>query len=277
MQTFGLLVGGILLAAGLATYFIAPRVGPNPIFGVRIGYAYASRETWDKTNRFGGLLLTAIGISTLVLGMLLQMLDVSAGEGMPIVTTLMLVTLVGALVWMYLYARNLAQNTPMARELIAVPFRWYYLAPVLATFALLLAFAALIYPTLPADRVASHFNLNDQPDGWQTRDQFLFTFLGIAALLTGLNAFVVFVATREPLIAFSRLGTSWRLDPARGLVFVSVIFTIVNLIFVALLWNIGWFMTHGALAFSFWVILWMTIPLIGLIIALFFLLGRREG
>ena len=275
MQAFGLLVGGILFAAGLAAYFIAPIVGPNPIFGVRIGYAYANRETWDKTNRFGGLLLTFVGIGTIILGLLLQVLNVSVRDGMTVVTTLMLVTLVGAMVWMYLYARNLAQNTAMARELVAVPFRWYYLAPVLATFALLVLFTLAIYPSLPAERVASHFNINDQADGWQTRDQFLLTFLGMSALLVGLNVFIVFVATREPLIAFSRLGSSWRLDPANGLVFVGTIFAIVNLIFVALLWNIWWFMTYGALAFSFWLILWMTVPLIGLIIALFFFLGSR--
>ncbi|MBI5030062.1 MAG: SdpI family protein [Chloroflexi bacterium] len=276
MLGYALLVGGILFAAGIATYVFAPIVGPNPIFGVRIGYAYASRETWDKTNRFGGALMALVGTGILILGLLMQTMNFAARDGITIMTVIMLVTLGAALVWMYLYARNLAQATPIARELVSVRFHWYYLAPVLATFALLVASMLVIYPTLPADRVPSHFNFYDQADGWQTRNEFLLTFLGMAFLFVALNAFIVLVATREPLIAFSRWGSGWRLDPEKGLVFVGVVFAIVNLIFIALLWNIGWFTAQGALAFSFSVILWMLIPLIGFIIALFFVLGRRE-
>ena len=276
MLAFGLLLGGILFVAGIATYIFAPRVGPNPIFGVRIGYAYASRETWDKTNRFGGALMALVGIGVLILGLLMQSMNVAVSSGITIITVVMLVALGASLVWMYLYARNLAQATPMARELVAVRFHWYYLAPVLVTFALLVVFMLAIYPSLPVDRVPSHFNAYDQADGWQTRNEFLLTFLGMAFLFVVLNIFIVVVATREPLIAFSRWGNRWRLDPERGLIFVGVVFAIVNFIFIALLWNIGWLITHGALAFSFWLILWMMIPLIGLILAMFFWLSRRE-
>lgn len=277
MQLFGLLIGGILFVAGIATYIFAPMIGPNPIFGVRIGYAYANRETWDKTNRFGGALMAIVGVATLIVALILQALNFSTQAGMTALTIILLAGMTIATIGMFAYARGLSQATPIARELVAVPFRWYYLAPVLATFALLVAFMLLIYPTLPANRVPSHFNLYDQPDGWQTRDQFMLTFLGMSALLSMLNVLVVFVATREPLIAFGRLGSSWRLDPANGLVFIGTIFAIVNLIMLALLWNIWWFTTTGAFAFSFWLILWLTIPLIGFIIALFFVLGRREA
>lgn len=276
MLTFGFLIGGILFVAGLATYVFAPMVGPNPIFGVRIGYAYANRETWDKTNRFGGALLALVGLGVLILGLLMQSLNFAGPGGMTVMTVVLLVAIGVSMVWMYLYARGLAQMTPIARELVSVQFHWYYLAPVLVTFGLLLAFMLAIYPTLPANRVPSHFNFYDQADGWQTRNQFLLTFLGMAFLFVVLNAFIVFVATREPLIAFSRWGSGWRLDPERGLIFAGLAFALVNLIFIAVLWNIGWFAAHGALAFSFSLILWMMIPLIGLIIALFFLLGRRE-
>jgi uncharacterized membrane protein len=276
MLLFGLGIGALLFVAGAATYYLAPRVGPNPIFGVRIGYAYASRETWDKTNRFGGALMALVGVGTGILGLLLTLLNVAPRDGIGILVAAMILALLAGTAWMFAYARSLAQGTPIARQLNPVRFRWVYLAPVLVTCALLVLIAVYIYPTLPADRVASHFNINDQPDGWQTRNDFLLTFLGMSVLFVMLNVLVVFVSTREPLIAFSRWGSTWRLDPERGLIFAGMAFALVNLIFVALLINIWWFTIHGVLAFSFWLVLWMILPLIALIVGLFFLLGRRE-
>jgi len=276
MLVFGLLLGGMLFVAGVVIYFLAPRVGPNPIFGVRVGYAYASREIWDKTNRFGGVLFALAGVGTAMLGQLLQFLNIVGRDAVNVLVIAMLVALAGAMAWVFGYARGLAQGTALARQLAPVRFRWAYLAPMIITFILFVAFAAYVYPALPADRVPSHFNINDQPDGWQSRDEFMATFLGMSVLFLALNALVVFIATREPMIAFSRWGTSWRLSPERGLILVGLALSLVNLIFIALLWNIGWLVTRGALAFSFWWILWMIVPLIIAMVALFFLLGAKE-
>jgi hypothetical protein len=91
-----------------------------------------------------------------------------------------------------------------------------------------------------------------------------------------LDVLIVFIATREPLISFSRWGASWRLTPERGLIFLGLMFSLVNLIFIALLWNIWWFTMRGALAFSFWWFVWLIIPLIAVIVLIFFWLARRE-
>lgn len=275
MLTFSLLIGTILVIAGAATYYLAPRVGPNPIFGMRVGYAYASREIWDKTNRFGGMLFVVVGIGIAFFGLVLQLLNIVGRDAINILAITMIVALFGATTWVIIYARGLAQGTAIAREFVRIRFRWVYLVPILVTFVLLVAFTLYIYPTLPAERVPSHFNINDQPDGWQSRDEFLLTFLGMSGLFLALNALIVFVATREPIIAFGRWGNSWQMDPERGLMFAGLAFALVNLIFIAVLWNIWWFATRGVLAFSFWWILWLTIPLIGVIIALFFALARR--
>lgn len=275
MLSFGLLMGGILVVAGLATYFLAPRVGPNPIFGVRVGYSYASREVWDQTNRFGGALLALVGVGIALLGVLLQMLGVAPREGMGILATTMIVALLGATAWMFVYARNLARGAPIAREIAPVKFRWTYLAPVLVTFALLVALALYFYPQLPADRVATHFNIAGQPDGWQTRDEFFAQFLGLAALFVVLNVVAVIVATREPLIAFGRWGAHWQIDPGRGLVYTGLALALMNFIFIAALWDIAWYNTRGVHAFPLSLFFWILVPLIVLLIALFFLLARR--
>lgn len=276
MLGFSLLIGGILVAAGIATYALAPRIGPNPIFGVRVGYSYASREVWDKTNRFGGILLALVGIGIAVLGVLLQNFRVPPREGLGVLTVVMLLALFGVTIWMFLYARQLARGTPIVREIKPVEFRWWYLAPVLVTFALLVALAVFWYPQLPAERLAVHFNLAGQPDGWQTRDEFLLQFVGLAALLVVLNVIVVIVATREPLIAFGRWGSRWRLEPARGLWYTGLALTLANGILIAVLWDIVWFNTRGVHAFPLSLLFWIIFPLIALIVGLFFALARRE-
>jgi uncharacterized membrane protein len=126
---FGWIIGGILVLAGLATYLFAPRVGPNPIFGVRVGYSYASREVWDATNRFGGALLALVGAGIALLGVLLQWLGVASRQGVGILTAVLLLALFGATAWMFLYARRLARGAPLARQIAPVEFRWAYLAP----------------------------------------------------------------------------------------------------------------------------------------------------
>ncbi len=275
MLTFGLGIGGLLFVAGILTYILAPRVGPNPIFGVRVGYAYANRQVWDRTNRFGGIVIAVIGLGVAVAACFFQLLAVSTSGGIAILTAAMLVALVGGMVWMTLYARSLALATPVARELTRVPFRWRFVLPALATFVLLAAAALYAYPALPTGRMATHFNWFDQPDGWTSPDQFLVSFLGMAALFTLLDVVVAVIATREPLIAFSRWGAGWRLEPARGLVYVGVAFGLVNLILLAVLWDIVWFNTRGVHAFPLSGLLWMTVPLVLFFIVLFFGLARR--
>jgi uncharacterized membrane protein len=276
MLFLGLGLGGLLVVVGGLTYWLAPIVGPNPIFGVRIGYAYASREAWDKTNRYGGALIALVGVGTAMVGLGLQSLNFTLDNGMFILVGFNLVAMLMATGSMFAYARSVGQATAIAHELVPVRFRWMYFAPVLVTFAMLVAFIVYLYPTLPANHVPSHFNIRDQADNWQSRDDFLKTFLGLGALFVALNVGAVFIAMREPLISFSRWGAGWRLDPEKGLIFTGMIFALVELLFVALLWNIWWLTQRGVLAFSFFLILPVSVILIGAIIALFFGLARRE-
>ena len=277
MLYISLLLGAILLVAGIATYYIAPRVGPNPIFGVRVGYAYANRQVWDKTNRFGGALVALVGVGTAMLGVLLTLLDLASRKATGVLAIAMIAALLGATAWMFVYARGLAQATALAHQVAPVRFRWAYLAPVLSTFALLVAVAAYLYTSLPVDRMATHFNIEGQPDSWMPRDSFLISYLAMALLFVILDAVVVVVATREPLIAFGRWGANWRLDPEHGLIYVGVAFALVNLILIGVLLNIAWFNTRGMFLFPFSVLLWSIALLIAILIALFFFLGRREA
>jgi hypothetical protein len=266
----------LLFVIGLVTYVFAPRVGPNPIFGVRVGYSYANREVWDRTNRFGGLLIALTGVGLAVLALLLYGLNIPTGVGFGILTAVMLVALLAETVWMFVYARRLAQGTAISRELRPVRFRWTYLAPVLGTFALLVALAAFYYPLLPVGRVASHFDLAGRPDGWMPRGEFLLTFLGLALGLVAFDLLIVFVATREPLIAFGRWGSGWRLEPEGGLMYLGLALGLVNILLALVLLDVIWYNLYSAHLFPVSAIVGMVVLLVGILVALFFFLAKKE-
>jgi uncharacterized membrane protein len=276
MLYYGLGIGALLLVIGLVTYYVAPRVGPNPIFGVRVGYSYASREVWDRTNRFGGTVMALIGLVVALLTPLLELLGVVPSDGILVLTGVMIAALLGGTGWMFIYARRLAQGTAIARELTPVRFRWTYILPVLVTFGMLAAVALYFYPLLPAERMATHFGLDDRPNGWMARDTFYISYLGLAAMLVVLDALAVFLATREPLITFGRWGSSWRLDPERGLLYVGLAFALVNLLLIVVLVDVVEFNLRGQHLFPLSALFGLIVPLIALLIALFFVLGRRE-
>ena len=277
MLLFGLAIGAILFLVGVATYIFAPRVGPNPVFGVRIGYAYASREVWDRTNRFGGVLMAVVGVGVAALALVLQLLNTSRTYGITVLTIAMTAVLLAAVGWMFVYARRLALNTRVARQLAPVPFRFQYLAPVLVPFVLLLALAAWLYPMMPPDRMASHFNLSDRPDGWMSRDAFFLLYLGLSALLVGLDALLVLAATREPIIALERLGSRWWMEPARGLVYAGLALGLVLVFLAVVLADVGWYNLYGAHLFPLSAFLLFVPLLVAVILALFFVLGRRDA
>ncbi len=220
--------------------------------------------------------MALVGVLTAIVGLLLALLNVASGDARGWLIAAMLAALFGALAWAFIYARGLAQGTTIAREVKPVKFHWAYLVPVLATFALLAAFTVYFYPMLPADHIASHFNINDQPDGWMSRNDFVISFLILGLLFVVIDAIAVIVATREPLIAFGRWGSGWRLDPERGLVYTGAAFALVNLVIVGVLANVVWFNTRGAFLFPFSALLLAIVVLIAVLIALFFTLARRE-
>lgn len=275
MLLFGLIIGGLLIAGGLITSWLAPRVGPNPIFGFRVGYAYASRETWDRTNRLGGQLMALAGVVTLAGALALSLLNPPLDAGLRFLTAIMLVALTAAIIWAVLYARRLAQVTALARTLPPVRFRWRYLAPILVSYAILVAVAAGAYPQLPAAHMASHFNLSERADGYMPRDAFLVTYLGLAFLLFALDLAAVAISTREPVIAMERWG-GWRLSPERGLILTGLVLGLAILLLTAVLLNVVAYNTRGTLLFPFNLLFALFIPFILVVVALFFLLARRE-
>lgn len=58
----GLFIASAYLVLGIATFYLGPRIGPNPIFGVRTSVTLEHRDVWDAANRIGGLMLAGMGL-----------------------------------------------------------------------------------------------------------------------------------------------------------------------------------------------------------------------
>lgn len=272
---FGVLLGGLLVVIGLITAVFAPRVGPNPFFGVRTGYSYANRGVWDQSNRVGGLAMSAIGGLLIVLTGILWLVGLGPAQAMLILTGVMLVSLLGMTGWLFMYTRRLALGTDFSQTLTPVVFDPRALLPPVGAWALLALTALALYPSLPPV-LATHFDLAGQPDGWSRRESFFVFYLGLAAMMTLIPVGIALIAQREPVIGLSRLG-GWRLDPMYGIRVVAWIMALTNLFLLMILLDLAWFAWYGAHVVSLPLLVTaFTVALLGSLVALFFRYARRE-
>ena len=166
---------------------------------------------------------------------------------------------------------------PAARDLKPVPFRWAFVAPVLASAAVLVAVALLLLPAA-AGRAAGHplRRWTGNANGWMDRNGFMVSFLVLAGLFTLMDLAVVFWTTKEPLIAVDRLGERWWMGPERGLPSWPAIFTFMNLFFCVLLWDTAVFNLQGAHLIPMNMLIWTIVPILVVVVAGFFLLAQRK-
>ncbi len=95
---------------GAATYVFAPRVGPNPIFGVRTSVTLASREVWDAANRIGGLLLVAAGLGLVPVVAIVALLDLDDGAAKWTLMGYVVVSLLALGIWATTYPPRLQER-----------------------------------------------------------------------------------------------------------------------------------------------------------------------
>ncbi len=275
MLLFGLGTGGLLVGAGLLTYWLAPKIGPNPIFGVRTGYSFANRAVWDKSNRIGGLLIAANGLLVVVVGFTGWLLGISQRAGISWLAGLMLVGILASTAWLFVYSRRLALAEIEVQKLRPVPFKWQNIVPVVVGLLVLFVLALILYPSMPV-RMATHFGPTGAPDGWMSRNSFFASYLGIAVGLTLISLLVVFLARRDPVIGLSRWGKSFLLAPEEGVFVTSLFFGVLNLFLAAVLLDVGWFNTRGEHLISVPQILLLSGLMIVLVLVLFFRFAERK-
>lgn len=109
-------MGLALVILGLALALSAPHLPRNPVFGLRVGYSYASPRVWRRVNREAGILLAVVGLATILAE---RLAGPRVGEG------LLAVGLLGVTLGMVLRARRLAEweslREPDSHEVRAAP------------------------------------------------------------------------------------------------------------------------------------------------------------
>ncbi|NPA04693.1 MAG: DUF1648 domain-containing protein [Crenarchaeota archaeon] len=195
------LVAAVYMATGAALALAAGRLPPNPIVGARLGYAYASRSAWTRVNRVTGICLA-------VLGALILLVEYVYG-GFAAILLFMAAT-PAILVLLSLYAERVAERLsigeaaavgrrvvePRLPRILALPAAAGILVMVLAE-----AYTLLVYPMLP-ETMATHFNMAGVPDGFSSKESWLYVSAALSILVTGIDLYAVTAVALKPLLLY---------------------------------------------------------------------------
>ncbi len=191
-----LLINIIYLLTGILEYYLAPKIGPNPYLGFKIGYTFADREVWDKTNRLMGKFSIVHSLilfpSILIPNFLIYYL------------ILFIIPLVAFIPFGIRYAAiqlekkgAISENvSPKRLEGINVGKFWS-LSPIVL-YLLLIAFEFITYPSLP-DVIAVHFDAAGNPNGWSSRGSFILSYSLFALFAPAFSYLFIFLGKKYPM------------------------------------------------------------------------------
>ncbi|AIF70381.1 hypothetical protein PAP_10035 [Palaeococcus pacificus DY20341] len=209
---FNIFIALLMLTAGLLTYLFRDK--PNYAIGVRIGYTFASKEAWRKTNTFAGKAFMALGALMLILSPFVDMMQN---------TIIMLAGIIVIFYKGYKIAKEtyeleefkieapeiIPQNIP---ELNVRP----YLFGEFAILSIYFLFLALSYDKMPQN-IASHFDFYGNPNGFMEKSiTSLVAFpLVISALIIG----ITYLSKKPLFVQFTP-----KFNPKAGKIFVELMF-----------------------------------------------------
>lgn len=235
----GLSMGITFLVAGWSLYVFAPKVGPNPIFGIRTWYSMVNVDVWNESNRTGGILLAGTGALMVFASVAIRpWIDPDSDAGILAVVGVELVLTAISVTWLVLYTRRLAKGVPITGAgYIRVSPLW--LAPAAALTLGLLAFLVATNSNLP-DQVATHFDVQGAANGRMSPSSHLWfsgaTVSGLFVLLGGL--FVVLTRVRIPG------AETWPIAGEPVLHFLAAMLFVVEGVMGAAFLDIYWFNTR---------------------------------
>ncbi len=193
-----LIINVIYLISALLVLFLAPKIGPNPYFGFRIGYSFSSRNVWNKTNRFAGILMTLHSLSLFPF----IFLDNLVYYIVALIVPLVIISIAGII-----YAsHNLEEERVEVKgpikpiKPLETTFVWKYLGVIL--FLILLLMMLIAYPSLPT-KLAVHFDAAGNPNGWSSKNDFYTTYLIFSASYLAVLYFIIYAGKKYPVALHS--------------------------------------------------------------------------
>ncbi len=265
-----LIISLVYLGISLLQYFVAPRVGPNPVFGFKVGYTFASREVWEKSNRFVGKIM-------LVHALLLFPISLLGDDFMTIFLIAFLTPLILIIPVGLRYASGTLElvgsrkGYDAVERIKPVEVRGFSLWFPLLTYVVLLSVMLITYPYLP-DSFATHFNAQGNPDSWSSRNSFLVTYSLISLLPVSIAYAMVFIARRYPLFLHpGRMG--FRREAILQMLLITM--GMMEVMFILIYYGIFLYATQGVNYLSIFTIL--SIILVLLPLAWLYIKGRKSG
>ena len=186
----------LYLALSLIQYFIAPKIGPNPYLGFRIGYTFADRETWYKANKFMGKLMILHSLFLLPLCLIPNFLVPFI---IIFVVPLILFIPIGIKYSSHILEIRGSTVSKFARrriEPIKIGPVWS-ISPIFL-YSILLAFMLVTYPNLP-NKIAVHFDLSGNPNGWSSKDDFFINFSLFSLIFPAISYIFIFLGKKYPI------------------------------------------------------------------------------
>lgn len=243
---FGLGLGVFLCGAGWVTYKFAPRVGPNPFFGVRTGYNMVNREVWDRSNRVGGVTLAGAGVLIAITGVVLSAVHpANDTASLLILIAVMLGILAATVAGLVLYTKRLVAGA-VPHGLAKLRLSPWWLLPGTAATSAAVAFLLVTVGDLPTHHIATHFDLSGAPNGWMNRTGYLAFGLAISLGIWGLFGGLLVLLPRIRIPS----AKSWERTGAAILKFLAMTLTAVELLMGIVFADTYWFNTRDAHLFS---------------------------
>ncbi len=189
-----LLIEFIYIILALIQYLLAPKIGPNPYFGFRIGYTFADKEVWKKSNKFIGKLMlihSLLLIPFLFTDFIIYFL------------ILFVVPLIGIIPVGIKYSSNLLEvkgakigkseekieEITVGKALIISPALIYIILILIEIFS---------YSYLPST-IAVHFNVAGKPDGWENKWDFMVYFSLLSLIYPFLSYIYIYLGRKYPI------------------------------------------------------------------------------
>ncbi len=238
---YGVGTGLLLVLVGWLTYMFAPRVGPNPLFGVRTGYSMVNREVWNKSNRAGGIAIALVDILVTLAGVVVGIFGPrDTNIALLTVMGVLLVSLLMAVVWIVLYSRRLARGVPVtSARPIRLSMGWVVPAGMLAaTLALFLVATA---SQLPADRVATHFGMDGMPNDWMSRTAHTVLSLSLTLGMFILDFGIVYLVAHVSIPG----ADEWPITGESVMRLFAFIMIGIQVLLAVVFLDIYWFNTQG--------------------------------
>jgi len=213
---------------------LAPKIGPNPYFGFRIGYTFSNPMVWKKANVFIGFIMLLHSMILLILSFLGISLILYLILFIGPLILIMIVGIIYASHKLEEYGGGEIRKIEPVKPLEA-SFVWRHLG--LIFFLILLFLMAITYNSLP-EIIAVHFDISGNPNGWADKNDFFLWYGVFATIYLSIVYLLVYVGKKYPIVLHSgvmKIGRDTTFKSsllAMNLVILILIITYLGIYFV---------------------------------------------